>query len=46
MELRPDFSTVADPTASGGFLPGSSVENVGEENEDPAPGVDLAIPFQ
>ena len=46
MELRPDFFPLADPTSSGGFLPGSSIEDVEEENEDPAPGVDLAIPFQ
>jgi hypothetical protein len=46
MELRPDFFPLADPTFSGGFLPGSSSEEVWEENEDSSPGVDLTIPFQ
>jgi hypothetical protein len=46
MELRPDFFPLAEPTFSGGFLPGSSIEDVEEENEDPAPGVGLTIPFQ
>jgi hypothetical protein len=46
MELRPDFFPLAEPTSSGGFPPGSSIEDVEEENEDPAPGVELTIPFQ
>ena len=46
MELRPDFFPLAEPTFSGGFPPGSSIEDVEEENEDSAPGVDLTIPFQ
>jgi hypothetical protein len=46
MELRPGFFPLEEPTFSGGFLPGSSIEDVDEENEDPAPGVELTIPFQ
>ena len=46
MELKPDFFPLEEPTFSGGFLPGSSIEDVDEENEDPAPGVELTIPFQ
>ena len=46
MELRPDFFPLEEPTFSGGFLPGSSIENIDEENEDPAPGVELTVPFQ
>jgi hypothetical protein len=45
-ELRPDFFPLEEPTASGGFLPGSSIADVEEENADPAPGVELTIPFQ
>jgi len=44
--MRPDFFPLEEPTFSGGFLPGSSIEDVDEENEDPAPGVELTIPFQ
>ena len=46
MELRPDFFPLEEPNFSGGFLPGSSIEDIDEENEDPAPGVELTIPFQ
>jgi hypothetical protein len=46
MEVMPAFFPPWSPDFSDGFLPGSTDEDVDDEDSAPAPGVDLTVPIQ
>lgn len=46
MEVMPAFFPPWSPDFSDGFLPGSTDEDVDDEDSAPAPGVDLTVPLQ
>jgi hypothetical protein len=46
MEVTPAFFPPWSPDFSDGFLPGSTDEDVDDEDSAPAPGVDLTVPIQ
>jgi hypothetical protein len=46
LRVFPTFVTQPDPKPGEGYLPGSTVEDVREQDDAPAPAVDLEIPLE
>lgn len=46
LRVAPTFLPLRDPTASEGYLPGSSIEDIEQQDETPTPALDLHAPLE